>query len=82
MGYGRMVLASDIPENVDVLARRGILFRSRDVSDLADKLVRVLQLHGDDVNREGRNLHEFGMDTYNWDHITDTVEAALMGLFR
>jgi glycosyltransferase involved in cell wall biosynthesis len=42
LSYGRCVLLSDIPENVEVAESNAPSFRSRDVSDLREKLEMLL----------------------------------------
>lgn len=80
MGYGRMILASDIQENIDVLSGHGWTFQSRNIDDLSQKLSQTLQLRKDAIENEGEKLRKFGMQNYNWDRITDKVEEHLTNL--
>lgn len=81
MGYSRMILTSDIQENIDVLSGRGWTFRSQDVDDLSSKLKQILTLQPDTIEIEGNKLHQFGVENYNWERITDRVENHLISLF-
>ena len=81
MGYSRLILASDIQENLDVLSGHGWTFRSKDVGDLASKLIKILTLEKDIIENEGNIIHKFGIENYNWDKITDKVETHLINLF-
>ncbi|MCD6516859.1 MAG: glycosyltransferase, partial [Candidatus Aminicenantes bacterium] len=75
MGYARMILASDIQENLDVLAGHGSTFKSRDVDDLAKKLSEILSRDSSINKAEGEKLNKFGLENYDWDEITDKVEG-------
>jgi len=81
MGYGRMILASDIQENLDVLGGHGWAFNSGSSMDLSKKLVDVCRLPDEVIKEKGQRAHDFGMQTYNWDRITDEVEDRLKSLF-
>lgn len=80
MGYGRMILASDIQENTDVLCGHGLTFTSRDVDALSKKLIQILQLRKDMIKQEGVRINKFGNEIYDWDKITDKVEKHLTNL--
>ena len=81
MGYARMILASDIQENKDVLGGHGWNFKSGTPGDLSKKLLDICRLPHEVIKEEGQSAHEFGMKTYNWDRITDDVEERLNSLF-
>jgi glycosyltransferase involved in cell wall biosynthesis len=82
MGYGRMILASNIQENKDVLDGHGRLFRSGDINDLAEKMVQIISVNKVERLSEGESLNKFGLESYNWDKITDKLESHLLSLFR
>ncbi len=74
LSYGKCVLTSDIPENLEVVGNSAPSFRSRDVDDLRDKLRHLIQ-HRDAVEeyeRQGRDLIE---QHYSWDRIVPSLEA-------
>jgi glycosyltransferase involved in cell wall biosynthesis len=68
MSYGKAVLASDIPENQEVVAEYGLSFATGDVEDLANKLIELL---GDEMHMAsiGHAAREFVEMEYNWDDI-------------
>jgi len=80
MSYGKTVLASDIPENMEVVRDRGMSFRNRSVPDLTRKL-RIL-LDSPAMAREtGAEAKEFVLENYHWDDVAkevDRVYASLM----
>ncbi|SHK67806.1 Glycosyltransferase involved in cell wall bisynthesis [Desulfatibacillum alkenivorans DSM 16219] len=81
MGYGRMILASDIQENQDLLQGRGMTFESRNIEDLEQKLIHILQCDNEELIKQGQELYRYGIDHFNWDRIVDDVESALLNLF-
>lgn len=80
MGYGRMILASNIQENIDALGGYGRTFRSRDVDDLTNKLIQILRLDHNIIQQEGKKLLGFGVKKYDWDRVVDVVEEYLIKL--
>jgi glycosyltransferase involved in cell wall biosynthesis len=82
IGYERMVLASDIRENKDVLSEFGWFFKSGDTNDLAEKLIQIMGLDEDIVKNAARSLHDYGTKIYNWEIITDRIEQHLINLFK
>lgn len=82
MAYERMILASDIQENMDVLGGLGRLFKCGDSGDLSDKLNQIICLDESIINEEGRLLKNYGTKMYDWERITDIIEDNLIGLFR
>jgi len=80
MSYGRMVLASDIQENVDVLGGYGWTFKSRDVDDLTRKLLEILHMDKGLITDEGQKLLNYGKVNYDWEKIVDKVENVLLFL--
>lgn len=71
MSYGLPCLVSDIPENKEAIADCGVVFRSQDANDLADKLSFML----------GKSYHQFEQFAkkavhrvkvhYSWDSIAE-----------
>lgn len=73
MSYGLPCLASDIPENKEVIGDAGLLFHNKDVDDLERAL--DWSMHHE---AEG---HELGMKArrrvetlFSWDHVVDQLE--------
>lgn len=79
MSFGKCVVYSDIPENLEVAERVGITFRSGDIEDLANKLKFVLEnpFYCEEL---GAKAKEHVSDEYNWDRIVDQTEAVYHSL--
>ncbi|HVI09076.1 MAG TPA: glycosyltransferase family 4 protein [Candidatus Binatia bacterium] len=73
MGAGRCVLASDVPENREVIGAAGFTFARGDVADLAERLRFLLanpavrQAAGDAARRRAR-------EHYQWQAIAEEIE--------
>ncbi|HSD12098.1 MAG TPA: glycosyltransferase family 4 protein [Patescibacteria group bacterium] len=81
MSYGKTVLASDIPENMEVVRDHGMSFRNRSVPDLARKL-RVLLDSPALAAEKGAAAKAFVIENYHWDDVAkgvDHVYASLAG---
>jgi glycosyltransferase involved in cell wall biosynthesis len=74
MTHGAPCLASDIPENQEVVGNAGILFRSKDVNDLESQL--RWSLANPAAVREsaiaGKNR---ALQLFSWDRVVDQLEA-------
>lgn len=68
MSYGRPILYSDIPENVEAADGVGVSFRSADVEDLREKLRYCLD-HPEELEELGRRARERVARDYSWDDI-------------
>jgi glycosyltransferase involved in cell wall biosynthesis len=70
MSYGRPVLASDIPENRELVEGVGETFRTGDVADLGNRLRR---LHGEEDRRAemGARGRERIEAEYDWDRVVE-----------
>lgn len=73
MGAGLCVLASDIPENVELVDGAGFTFKRGDVADLSEKMALLI---GDAEARElaGRRARLRIRDHYQWDPIAAEIE--------
>lgn len=74
MSYGKAVIASDIPENQEVIADHGISFKTGDVQDLAEK---ILDLAKDPMQAAGLGhvARTYVEESFNWDDIAAEVLA-------
>lgn len=74
MGYGKAVLVSDIPENLEAVAEAGVSFKHGDISDLEKKMIGLLgnQERIDEIGRIGKVRAE---QVYDWNQIADKTEA-------
>ncbi len=80
MSYGKTVLGSDIPENMECIREHGMSFRNRSVPDLTRKL-RVLLDSPAMVATQGANAKKFVTANYHWDDVTRAVEKVYESLF-
>jgi glycosyltransferase involved in cell wall biosynthesis len=78
MTHATPVLASDIPENLEVISsaseRAGFTFRAGDVDDLRSTLHHLLE-NPEVVARMGEHGRRETLSRYDWDRITDEVLA-------
>ncbi|MBU0625009.1 glycosyltransferase family 4 protein [Patescibacteria group bacterium] len=79
MSYGQTVLASDIPENMEVTRTYGINFHNRDVRDLQEKL-EFLLASPNFVADLGERAKEFVLLEYHWDDIARSVDTLYCSL--
>ena len=75
MSFGRPVLVSDIPENLEVAEGVALTFRRNDVSDLRRALRGMIGMDAGERGRRGNLSRERVAERYTWDHVTDEVEA-------
>jgi glycosyltransferase involved in cell wall biosynthesis len=81
LSYGRCVLISDIPENLEVAEECSVSFRSRDVDDLQAKLQELL----DDpvrVKSFESKAREHIRRHYSWDHVAVQTEEVYQAMFE
>lgn len=77
MSYGKTVVASDIPENMEVTREHGINFKNKSVLDLARKL-RFAMENPAIVRSKGEAARGFVLTNYLWDDVAKQVA----GLYR
>ncbi|MEW6407325.1 MAG: glycosyltransferase family 4 protein [Patescibacteria group bacterium] len=68
MAYGKTVLVSNIPENIEAFAGRGYMFLNKNVNDLAYKIQLLLE-NPDLVEKTGKTAREYVLQNYNWEKI-------------
>jgi len=74
MSYGRCVLLSDIPENLEVAENCAVSFRSKDVNDLREKLEMLIRCP--DVVREYEaRARNHIVQHYSWDKVAENTET-------
>jgi glycosyltransferase involved in cell wall biosynthesis len=78
MSYGKVVLASDIPENMELIKDYGFSFQNKNVSDLTSKLKELLVR--DDLGEKGERAKKFVADNYNWKFVATEVKKVYSGL--
>ncbi|MFH1046894.1 MAG: glycosyltransferase family 4 protein [Patescibacteria group bacterium] len=79
MSYGKTVLASDIPENLEVTRNHGMNFRNRDAHDLAKKLEFLFGTPSF-VTALGEEARRFVEVEYHWDDIARSVNQVYQSL--
>jgi glycosyltransferase involved in cell wall biosynthesis len=77
MGHGNCVLATDVPEQREVLGDAGFFFSTRNNGDLVEKIQYLID-HPEKVKKAGQKAKERIEKNYTWDGITDAYES----LFR
>ena len=72
LSYGRCVLVSDIPENMEVAEECALSFRSKDVEDLRSKLDHLIH-HPEEVERYGAQARAHIAQHYSWDNVAEST---------
>lgn len=80
MSYGCPCLASDIPENREVLEGHGFFFRKGDAADLTVKLAALLRDAG--IKEIGREARRHVLKTYGWDRAVGQLEQCYLAAAR
>ena len=73
MSYGTCVLVSNIPENLESIDHAGFTFQSKNVNDLYEMLVYLLDF-SESVKRHGEKGLGFVQKNFNWEDIVADVE--------
>lgn len=73
MSYGKTVLASDIPENKEVLGTHGRLFHVDDQADLVCELTKLLQASPEQLRALGQQARGHVARHYDWNDIAQTT---------
>ncbi len=79
MSHGKLVLMSDIPENLELIDHSGITFKTGDIQALRDMiqwLVQDPQL----VHERGERARDVIKRRYSWESVTDRVESVYQSL--
>lgn len=79
MSFGRPVLASDIPENLEAMCRAGFSFANKSVSDLSEKLVELIN-HPEVVEEAARLTQRTVRAHFNWEMIAVHTEAVYLSI--
>src|SRR3989339_504301 len=73
MSYGKCVLSSDIPENLELTQEHGLSFRRGNVKELADQMIMMLE-QPDLVHAVGQEARKFIAKQYDWKDIAETTD--------
>lgn len=79
MSYGRPVLVSDIPENMEAMHRAGFSFANKDVNDLTEKLTELVN-HPELVEGAAKDTQETVRRHFNWEMIAVHTEAVYLSI--
>jgi glycosyltransferase involved in cell wall biosynthesis len=79
LSFGKAVLASDIPGNLEALGDCGFKFRRGDESDLREKLEYLLS-NPQVVAAESEKAIRHVQQNYNWDDIADEMEQVFFSV--
>jgi glycosyltransferase involved in cell wall biosynthesis len=74
LSHGKCILASDIPENLEVIEECAVTHRTQDVDDLAAKLQYLLD-EPDVVQRMAKGCRSYARERFGWSHVVDQTEA-------
>ena len=81
MNYGNCCVASDIPENIEVLEDHGYLFRNRDPADLRRVLSELIE-DPEKVALKKESAKKHVERTYSWDRVADEMEALYFSVIQ
>ena len=79
MALGKLLLVSDIPENLETIGDAGFSFRHGDVENLKEKL-QFLIASPYVINEMQKKTIDRVRNYYNWDKITDQIEKLYVSL--
>ena len=79
MSYGKCVLVSDIPENLEAVnneaEKYGTAFENKNAADLAKKIEFLLS-NPELIKEKGKQAQDYVLKKYNWDKIaSETIEV-------
>jgi glycosyltransferase involved in cell wall biosynthesis len=78
MSYGKVVIASNIPENMEIIKKHGISFENKNVKDLIRKISEVIDM--DDLKEKGELAKQFVKKNYNWEDIATATKKVYLGV--
>lgn len=78
MSYGKVVLASDIPENMELIKDYGMSFQNKNIDDLTDKLKKLIYMNN--LEEIGERARDFVMKNYNWDNVALQIQQLYCGI--
>jgi glycosyltransferase involved in cell wall biosynthesis len=74
LSHGKCILASDIPENMEVVEGCAVTFRTQDAEDLRMKLQYLLD-DPIEVDRVARGCRAYARERFSWSKVVDATEA-------
>ncbi|MEK7606965.1 MAG: glycosyltransferase family 4 protein [Patescibacteria group bacterium] len=79
MSFGKCVLMSDIPENLEARDHSGIAFASGNVEDLQEKMTSLIN-HPEITRERGKKAMDFIRQKFEWEKIVDQIESLYLDL--
>ncbi len=73
MSYGKCVLSSDIPENLELTENYGLTFRRGNQTELKEKMAFMFE-HPEEIQKIGKKARAHIAKTYDWKDIAETTE--------
>ncbi|MFA6027942.1 MAG: glycosyltransferase family 4 protein [Patescibacteria group bacterium] len=71
--YGKCVLASDIPANLEIVRECGLSFGNKNIQELTEKLNFLLK-HPEEVDKTGKYARKYVLEHYNWEDIVKQTQ--------
>jgi glycosyltransferase involved in cell wall biosynthesis len=81
MAYGNCVLASDIPENLELVSRHGFSFHSGDIEHLRYMMTHLIK-HPQLAESTGKANRNYIQEHYTWEMVTDQTEKTFTDLLN
>ena len=81
MGFGNCVIANGTPENIEVLAETGLMYKKNNVEDLREKIQFIID-NPQIVTQFGEKAQERVRENYSWETITNQYEKLFLSLFE
>ena len=75
--YGRCLLASNIPENVEIVKHCGLSFKNKNITDLAKQLSYLIE-QPELINELGKKARKHVLSHYNWQEIADKIHQCYL----
>ncbi|HAI74069.1 MAG TPA: glycosyl transferase family 1 [Candidatus Moranbacteria bacterium] len=81
MGYGKVALVSDIPENREIIKKADFIFKNKDTKDLENKILRFIE-NPCLVAKAGEENLQTAKQYYDWDNIVSQIDKLYKDTFH
>jgi len=78
MSYGKVVIASNIPENMEIVKKHGVSFENKNIEDLMAKMSTAIAAN--DLKKRGELAKQFVKKKYNWEGIAKKTKEVYLGI--
>jgi len=79
MGFGNCIIANGTPENIEVIADVGIIYKKNNIEDLRKKIEHVIR-SPEVIRMYGEKARKSIKANYSWDAVTDKYESLFLEL--